>query len=114
MNDISNGLRIAIADAQTAVKAGDSLEDRLRAAMGRTHGHWLITDEDEQFRAAIGAVMLDASEDERERLEAEIHKLKTLSALVSGVPVDMDRVNSADDPEPVGLMKLWKTTTQGG
>lgn len=110
MNDTA--LRIAMAEAKGAVeRAGDgSLEDRLRAAMKATYRHWMATDEDVQFRAAVGGVLLATDDEaEKERLTAEVHQLRLLSATLSGLPIDPEAITPLE--EPIGIMRLWHEVT---
>lgn len=105
------GVMIALTEAKTAVKEDDSLEDRLRAAMRVTSRHWCVTNPDEQLRAAVGAVLVSASPDESERIEAELANLRSLSALLEGVPVDLERIEPLENP--IGVMKLWHEVADG-
>lgn len=115
MTDIS--IAIPMTEAKAAVERlpeGTSLEDRIRTAMKATHRHWMVTDEDAQFRAAVAAAILTGSDDEQERLKQEVDSLKSLNALISGVPVDLDRmVEQAKASQPVGLLKLWDEVRSG-
>jgi len=71
---------------------------------------WAATDDDLRFRGAVGGVLMVLNEredtDTVAKITAELDSLKNLSALMSGVPVDMDRVTIPDNP--VGLMKMWE------
>lgn len=105
---VSTPVLIALTEAQSHVEAvaDQPLEDRLRAAMKATHRHWMATNEDDQFKAAIGAVMMSASEDEKELLKASMDKLNALGAMLSGVPVDFEQL-AADDRPTIKLVPLW-------
>lgn len=55
-------------------------------------------------RAAIAAVMLTASEEEKARINVDLRALKALAAAMSGVPVDiLAALPGEGGPEPVGL-----------
>lgn len=95
-----------VIESEAEIKQEMSLEDRLRAAMGCGRDHWMVTDEDERFRASVGAVLLSANEDERERIAVELRGLRDLSALLNGVPVDVTRIERQENP--IGLMRIWK------
>lgn len=99
---------IAAAEARHVVKVEDALEDRLKATMKATRGHWMATDEDDQLYAAIGAVYALASEEEKKQITNELEHLKILSALLSGVPVDFEAIPPLANP--IGIMKLWQDT----
>jgi hypothetical protein len=109
--DLPVQLQIAMLEAQLAVVAGASIEDQLRAAMDVTRNHWMCTDEDQQFRAAVGAVMLHygAGTPQFIRLERETRQLQHLSAAMSGLSVDWEQALGGDDYEPIGLLSLWRS-----
>lgn len=110
MNDADKTVVIAAqiiaAEARTESMKEASLEDRLRSAMRAGHNFWMSTDEDVRFRGSVAAVLLHCSEDERERIGEELKMLRDLSALLSGVPVDTERITAAENP--IGLMRLWR------
>ncbi len=107
MSQLAPGLAIACQDVAGQVPKDGTLEARLKAAMQLTKdGHWLLSSEDENFRCAVGAVMLNASPDERERIEADLRGLKALSAMISGVPVDLSRIEVPENP--LGMMAMWR------
>ncbi len=105
---MDNTMLIAIAEARPAVKAAADkpLEERLRISMKEMLNHWCVTEEDKQFRSAIGAVMLEASEGEKERLKKELQALRNLSALVDGVPLDFERIEKIENP--LQLTRIWQ------
>lgn len=109
---LSNSVMIAITEAKAAVQRAVadepdlSLEGRLRAAFAVTRHHWVVVDEEKRFRAGVGGAMLLASVEERERLEAELRALATLSAAIAGVPVD---IGGLAEFEPVGLLGIWQS-----
>ncbi len=104
-------IMVGIADLRTGVDSRQPLEERLKVAMRKALKHWLVSDEEGQFKMAVGAVLVEATDDERERLDTELKFLASLSAAVSGVPVDFARLmgelgeDAAD--KAVGLRKLW-------
>ena len=103
-------LNVAIAEVRAMISghAGESLQDRMKAAMRKVQGHWLITDEDGQMLVAVGVVLMDATPDETEKIEAEVRVLKALNAAISGIPVDFGAVlNEANIEDPVGINGIW-------
>lgn len=98
---------IAVTQAESAAKGKESLVDRLKAAMRATKDHWLLTDEDGRFRAAIGGVLLISDEETQERIKKELLILRTLSAAIEGIPVNMGALQ-LEPGDAIGLMKLWK------
>ncbi len=106
---MENSIMIAITETKAMLKGkeGESIEDRLSFAMSKTLNHWLVIDEDGQFRAAVGAVLLTATDDEKERISTELRSLKALSSALSGVPVDFSQLE-VGKTEPIGLSNLWR------
>ena len=49
---------VAIHEAKHAINDSDTIEDQIRSAMAVTRHHWLVTDEEERFKSAVGAVMM--------------------------------------------------------
>lgn len=97
-------------EAALACKGEPDLMDRIRKAMNATRNHWMITNENEQFRAAVAAAIMESVGEERERLERSAKSLNQLGAMLqalqAGVPVDIDAMEKpADDTIP--LTKMW-------
>lgn len=101
----STAVAIACTEASSHVDPAAPLVDRFNAAMKATYRHWMATSEDDQFMAAIEAVYLTATAEERDRIEAELRALRDLGALLSGVPVDLDQLATTENP--IGLRALW-------
>lgn len=99
-------LMIGITEAQNAADEHNKLEDKIDAAMNATINHWMILDEDKQFRAAVGGLILSVDEEIRERIKKEMESIRAMSAMMSGVPVDIEQVDV--DFEFLGLLKRWK------
>ena len=107
MNQIEATLMIGITEAQLAADDYDKLEEKIDAAMNATINHWMILDEDKQFQAAVGGLLLSVKDEEtRERITKEMKSIRALSAAISGVPVDIEQVDI--DFEFLGLLKRWK------
>jgi hypothetical protein len=111
-------LAIAMTVAREAVKRevasnpDATLEDRLKASMKEMSSFWMTTDDDLRFRGALGGVLetLDRDSADYNRLIREIEAIRNLSALMSGVPVDIARAfsESEDKPEPIGAIGMWR------
>ena len=110
--DLPADLMIVIAEAKSAAEGKDTLEDKLTAAMNSARNHWMVLDEDKQFRGAVGAVMLLVDDETKRRLELEMKSLNALSAMISGVPVDIEQIEVSEDP--IGLLKMWKELKKEG
>lgn len=110
---MSNVMLIAMAEAKRPVAQATTVEDKLRAAMTACKDHWMCVDENDQFRAAVAAVLNDdaVSAEDRERIKLEVRALSTLNAAAMGVPVDMSQL---DFPEkPLGIVAMWKELNKG-
>src|SRR3990172_7035083 len=112
MNQLSNTEAIVLSEPAAALEreTDRSTPNLLRAAMKATHNHWMVLDEDVQFRMAVGAVLLVAPEEDREILTGELKSLQILSAIMSGVPVDIASVKIPE--KSFGLMKMWHQVKQ--
>lgn len=120
LKEFSVQFTIALTEAQNAIKDDNTLIEQLKASMLVTHDHWMCTDENEQFKAAVGAVMLHYGQnsDEFVRLGREMKSLNKVSAALNaaqaGVSVDFNSILDAkgDEYEPLGLLKLWREITK--
>jgi len=112
-------MHIAIMETKFAIAGETDLMAALKKAMAATRDHWMCTNEDERFRAAIGGVMLHFGEgsDEFRRLQSEMSQLNRFSAALQatqvGVAVDFgktigDLVAEQELEKPIGLLALWK------
>lgn len=91
------------------VDENDSLEDKLHSAFMAAQNHWMVLDENPQMMGAVLAVHEKSSEEDQARLKAEIDVIKSLNAVISGVPVDMASVlDRIQDVEPIGLNRIWR------
>jgi hypothetical protein len=87
-----------------------STEDMLRAAMREAKDHWMVTDENQRLMGAIAHVtmlllkMPDRAED-LENLRREVKMLQALSGIMSGMPIDISRVEAPE--KAFGLGKMW-------
>jgi hypothetical protein len=114
---MSNVVLIAAVEAEEAARAaGGTLKERLTAAMRAVQGHWLATREEDQFNAAFVGTARTCDDEEHTRLAAEMERMKTLEAVLSGVPVDWDAVEAqggSDRPKPLGAMAIWLSVRDG-
>lgn len=106
---IPTHMKIAIIEIELKLDKNAPIKDRLKQAMKLSLNHWLVTNEDEQFRCAIGAVLLTASEEEKVQISREMAFLRSLSAATSGVPVDWGTLLEGETEQKIiGLLPLWK------
>lgn len=89
------------------------LDDRLRAAFRSAWKDFgLTTNDDVLMRVGIGAVMIQAEDagrdDEVDRLKRSMDALRSLAAMLSGVPVDLEAMSKQASDDLVPLMPLYK------
>lgn len=107
---LESSILVGIAELRTMVDAKQPLEERLKVAMRAALHHWLVTDEESQFKMAVAAVMAEGTKEEQERMNIDLKFLRAMSSAVSGVPVDFARVAKeleGKEDKAVGLRKLW-------
>lgn len=120
-------LALVAHDAREAIersaKEGGDFQAQALAAFSKVKGHWMVTDEDSQFKGAVAALYQVADEDQKEAIKRELDLLKALSAAMNGVPVDFEAMlpvdfeamlPNPDEPkvEPIGLQKLWREAVE--
>ena len=89
------------------------LDEMIKAAMSlakKDSCTWMLASDDHKFKAGIGAVLLLADDEDKERIEKELNFFKALGAASSGVPVNFSALINqfGDDFEPIGLRKYWE------
>lgn len=105
---------IVATEAKHAAEGEADLIKRVKKCMAASVGHWMATDEEDQFAGAVAAAMTLSEGDELEALDLSMKALNSISALLSGAPVDLDAITAAiEDTKKRGLpeiqlMKLWK------
>ena len=105
----TNVISIVSAECKHAAEGKETLEERIEAAFSVARNHWLTTDDNERFQGGVTAIYELSDEETRERITQEMDALKTLNAMLSGVPVDFERFNEQTKKmKPIGLMKKWK------
>lgn len=92
-------------------------EERLGVAFRAAHNHWMFTDEQDQFKGAVGAVLISFKEGpEFEKVQKAARQLSKLSAflgaLQAGVPVDTDAMlrqqeEEKDETPTIPLNRMW-------
>jgi len=92
--------------------AAKPIEERAKLAMKHVHSNnvcFMTPSDDQKFRSACGALILLSSEPEQARINRELRMLQTLSAAMSGVPVDFSSMCDDEDAEPpLGLMGIYR------
>lgn len=92
--------------------ADGEFKDRPLAAMetARTRSAWSVT-EDQQLRVACGIALMNCDDEDRCWIEHQLLTLRGLSALFSGIPVDVVRMaeEAEQHKRDYTLMGLWKS-----
>jgi hypothetical protein len=116
MGNVPSTMMIATTEARHACRGEPDLFERIRKAMNATRDHWMERDEDNQFRSAVAAAMMESPGPDRERLERSTRSLARLSAVVvaltSGVPVDVEKMSLEPEPDLIPLVRLWRRTDE--
>jgi hypothetical protein len=96
-----------------------TLKEKLRFAMKEAHegvvGIGVLTP-DEKFRAAVAATIMSSEGEDQERLKWESKGLQAVSAMLNGIPVDMDAFleeGTSRGWEPIGIVALWREVCGG-
>lgn len=106
---IPNTMLIAIQEVKGQIDHSKPLEEKLLDAMKKIQNHWLITDEEEQFKCAIGAVLSKASEEDQEKINAE---LKALPLIYGDHNLPTELILSKIGDCQIGLQQIWKKAKQ--
>lgn len=103
--------QIVATECAHACAGEPDLEVRFRKSMKAAHNHWMATQDQDQFKGAIGGVLMakETTDDEKARIKATVESLRAFSAMISGVPVDMDAMieKSKNGPETLPLIAWW-------
>lgn len=107
-------LQLVAAECKSACAGEPDLEKRIKKAMAVVKdGHWMFPGEryaDLRFRGALAAVMLaeETTEDEKARVSNSLKQLRSLSALLNGIPVDTEAMlKEQEENPPLPLMTWW-------
>ncbi len=76
---MNNCLLIAANEAGVAAQGKATLEEQLEAAMQATKEHWLVTDREERFKAAVAGVLSVCTPEDRIKIENALDILKVIS-----------------------------------
>lgn len=117
---MNNLVLIAMTEAKAAVeKTEGGLVEKLEASMRAVSNHWMVTNKDEQFQAAIGAVMdfYGGESEEVRHIEWEIGNIKRINSVLNsasnGIQLDWETViEESDEFESVGLINMWQEVNE--
>ena len=103
-------IQIVAQEAAEACKDTPDLKERVRKAMQKAYKHWMVLDEQEQFKGAVTGAFLCSDEDDKLTIKAALQSLQTLSAVLSGVPVDLEEALKQQESvaDKLALLPLWK------
>lgn len=104
---LSNSLLIGIQDLEGRIDHSKPLEEKLYDAMVLSLDSWLITDEDEQHKIAIGAVLSKGTEEERKLINEELEGLQGVFGAPSGMPMDPNYLFTMLGQCKLGLQNIW-------
>lgn len=98
-------------EAKLAAKGETTLDGIVTKCFEGVKNHWAATRDEDKFNGAVCAIYELVSEDDKERVKEELKMIRSLSALLSGVPVDFDQLPHIENP--IGLMKRWTEIKEG-
>lgn len=106
---MADELSVAVAIIRRVCEGEPDLIERIRKAMAEAKDYWMSTNDDLRFRAAVGAALVETKDEgEKDRIVRSVQALRDLSAMISGVPVDFERVaERMSEFEPLPLVKMW-------
>lgn len=117
MNDLE--IYIPGSSIRDAIPMDKPLTERLLFAMRYVREHkddlfWMVVkaDDDLMMRAAIAAVLMAGNEQDKDIITRSLKPLKALAAMLSGVPVDIERVLAEAGGNIIPLAKLWHESEQ--
>lgn len=111
MKDISVQVKVAITDIASQLDRKADIEEQIKKAMELAVDHWLVVDEQDRFKSAVGAVMIGIGEEERNIISDELKIMISLNAAITGIPVDFGRLAvEVRGKKSYGLNKMWSET----
>lgn len=97
---------IAVTEATEVAKEKTDLISKIEVAMKATCNHWMLTNEDLRFKAAVvGVINSGISKEEEKCLLEEMKALSLLSDFLEGNPVDFSLW--VNPKTTIGLMSFW-------
>jgi hypothetical protein len=102
---VDNCLLVLVTEATLEASDKPTFDAKIDAAMRCAKNHWLVTNKDDRFRGAIAAIYELADEPTKARIMAEVDDMRNLSALISGIPIDVSQIKPSKNP--LGLLRRW-------
>lgn len=99
---------ITRAEAQSEIEGmeTDNLPALFHAAFRAALKGFMAPTKDEAFYAGCEAVYSVVNDETKTRIETELKALNSLAAMLSGIPVDVSRIEMTDEP-PIGIRGLF-------
>lgn len=109
---LSNDIIIASHEISTKIDNTKPIKDRLRDAFKLAKEHWLVTTEENRFRAGVGGVLINCTSEEKHNIEEELLDLRQFNSALEtsslGVPIDfISFLGQKDRSNFYGLMAIW-------
>lgn len=101
-------------EMESATNCRHQLFENIKLAMNVAKNHWLVTDQNIQFRGAIAGTMLfyGAESEEFKRLEWETQQLKIFGNIIEasqkGFSIAPEAIEIDNKFTPIGLLKFWR------
>jgi hypothetical protein len=112
-NSVAPTIQMAITLLRTYA-VGETIVERFTNVIKPEHlreGCWMTTKDDEQFRAAVGAVMVSygVGTPEFEQLQNEMKLINQFSAFIQAAMTGLNVEPPVADPthKPLGLLGIW-------
>jgi len=104
-------MAIAVLEARDACKGEPDILERVKKAMRACADHWMVTNPLQQLNAAIAAAALESNDAEKDiilRSGKDMNTaIATIQALISGVPVDMEKMDRPDQ-DLIPIAEMWR------
>lgn len=108
-------LYLTTTDAREACKNEADLTERIKKAMRCTASHYMATDEDLCFRAALAGALMESPDEDKARLIRSVGAIRAVSDMLSGrlcADTALEVLEKAGDVLP--LVKYWNEIRHPG
>jgi len=106
--DLNNTELMMVAVECKEASKEDDFSKRLDKCCEAAKDHWMVLDKEKQFHGAMIAAYLQSNDEEKKRIEISLKILKSTSALLAGVPVDINRLTvMLEEGEPIAMQALF-------
>lgn len=99
---------LTVNEIRAKLDTSKPVEEQIKTAYKAAMNHWLITNEGEQQRCALAAVMIDADFETQESIKKELKFFEAINAASSGIPVDFGAMlDNLGESKTFGIARLW-------